>query len=275
MKGKRKRIFIIGSGHSGTTILYRMLAYHPDLAWFCQYSLRKGKSIPKRFVLPFADALKKNLRQIFMYDWQKGRKYILIPRPGEMNSLWKYMWSLENIETRKAKMKEIIDLELGSWEKEAIIIKNPWIGQHADLINEALEGDCHFIHIVRDGRALVQSILHKHERYHHGEEALKSASHHWVEFLGQIIKFGEKVEWRNIKEVRYEDLVDDVPGTLENIMTFCGLDVERFRYDKVPQKLQSTNPKWINEQNREVLRFIEVEMKNLLQRYHYITEADS
>ena len=36
----KKPIFIIGSGRSGTTILYRLLCLHPDLCWFSNYSNR-------------------------------------------------------------------------------------------------------------------------------------------------------------------------------------------------------------------------------------------
>ena len=47
-------VFVFGVDHSGTTILYRMLAYHPDLTWFSQFSLRRGE-IPGRRRRPIAD----------------------------------------------------------------------------------------------------------------------------------------------------------------------------------------------------------------------------
>jgi hypothetical protein len=36
-------IFIIGVDRSGTTILYRMLAYRPALCWFSQFSMRRSE----------------------------------------------------------------------------------------------------------------------------------------------------------------------------------------------------------------------------------------
>ena len=47
--------FILGAAHSGTTILYRMLALHPEVLWFSQFSLRSGE-IAGRWSLPFNDA---------------------------------------------------------------------------------------------------------------------------------------------------------------------------------------------------------------------------
>ena len=47
-----RAIFVVGVEHSGTTILYRMLARHPDLAWLSHYSMRDGE-IPNRCRVPF------------------------------------------------------------------------------------------------------------------------------------------------------------------------------------------------------------------------------
>ena len=54
-------VFVFGADHSGTTILYRMLAYHPDLTWLSQFSLRRGE-IPGRRRRPAADRLDPMLR---------------------------------------------------------------------------------------------------------------------------------------------------------------------------------------------------------------------
>lgn len=167
-------------------------------------------------------------------------------------------------------MKEIVEIEMDSWKKQAIIVKSPWIEEHVDFLNNALQGDCSFIHIVRDGRAVVPSILHKHQRYSQGKDALESAIRYWTNIVGRIIEFGDKSNWQNIMEVRYEDLVEDIPKTLANIMAFCGLDSSRFPFDRVPKKLQPTNPKWINVANRENIRLIEKGATELLQRYRYI-----
>jgi len=266
----KKKIFIIGNGHSGTTILYGMLAYHPDLAWFCQYSQRQEGSIPGRFALPMAASTKRVLRRVLKHDWRKGIRHYLTPRPGEMNSLWTYLWSIEDPSLRKKKMAEIVESELDSWGLDALLIKNPWIGQYVEMIQDALDDGARFIHIVRDGRAVVHSILHKHQRYHEGHDALVSAVNYWTRFLEKIILFGESVKWNNILEVRYEDLVANIPETLEGIMKFCDLDLERFPFDVVPGQLRATNPKWINEKNAENIRFIEENAGEILKRYRYI-----
>ena len=83
-------IFVVGVAHSGTTILHRMLAYHPALAWFSQFSLRGGE-IRGRSRIPGARLVDRRLRSI-PHHWQKQkpsfRRPPLTPRPGEAWTIW-------------------------------------------------------------------------------------------------------------------------------------------------------------------------------------------
>ena len=85
-------VFLFGVDHSGTTVAYRMLAYHPDLAWFSQFTLRDG-TIPGRPRRPGAGLLEPRLRFV-PHAWDKGdpawRRW-LGPRPGEEGQIWDYL----------------------------------------------------------------------------------------------------------------------------------------------------------------------------------------
>ena len=63
-------IFVMGAQHSGTTILYKMIALHPDVTWFSQFSKRDG-SIPGRFRFPGYRLLDHILRRRFRHSWLK------------------------------------------------------------------------------------------------------------------------------------------------------------------------------------------------------------
>jgi hypothetical protein len=41
-------VYMYGAAHSGTTILYKMLALHPGATWFSQYSQRDGSVSGRR-----------------------------------------------------------------------------------------------------------------------------------------------------------------------------------------------------------------------------------
>jgi len=265
-----KKIFIIGNGHSGTSILYKMLAFHPDLSWFCQYSQRSKRTIPWRILFPFSNIIKNYLKKKKTFSWEKGQNSLLFPRPGEMNSLWKYLWSINDLKLRAEILNLIIDDEIQSWGKSSIIIKNPWIGKHVELINNMLPDDVYFIHIVRDSRAVIQSILHKHKRYNEEKDALNGAIEYWKNFIQKINDFGDKTKWKNIIEIRYEDFIDDIQGTIKKVFEFCSVDVDNFNFDMVPDKLYSTNTKWINEKNKQKVKDIENKTVFFLKKYNYI-----
>lgn len=270
MDNETKRIFVIGTAHTGTTILYKMLAYHPELAWFCQYSQRQKPTIPGRFLLPGSVLIKRSLHKVLGHDWQKGRDSKIVPCPSEANSLWDYLWGIDDLDERKRKIKEILDDESASWGRKPILVKNPNIGMDVELIADALGGDGRFIHITRNGRALVQSILPKFETEHSGGKALDATIDYWLDFYGKVTAFGEKTGWQNIMEIRYEDLVKDVHGSLKRIMNFCRLDEAAFPYKKIPGNLKSTNHKWINEKNRDKIRRIEDRGREMLARHDYL-----
>ena len=83
--------FILGAAHSGTTILYRMFALHPEVLWFSQFSLRSGE-IAGRWSLPFNDPIDSALRQFTRHDWQKvssRRLQWIVPTPSEVRNVWK------------------------------------------------------------------------------------------------------------------------------------------------------------------------------------------
>ena len=68
-------VYVLGVAHSGTSILRKMLAYHPEATWFSQYSLRDG-SVEGRRRVPFAHAADRALRCFVRYDWrmEKGSR---------------------------------------------------------------------------------------------------------------------------------------------------------------------------------------------------------
>src|SRR5215217_7217233 len=109
----RRPVYVLGVAHSGTSILQKMLAYHPDAAWFSQYSLRDG-SVPGRRRLPLAGAADRVLRRAVRHDWRKERGGLLgsaIPRPGEAHTLLLYVLAAGSESEAADRLRRVVDEE--------------------------------------------------------------------------------------------------------------------------------------------------------------------
>ncbi|MGE0824518.1 MAG: sulfotransferase [Candidatus Binatia bacterium] len=78
--------------------------------------------------------------------------------------------------------------------------------------------DARLIHIVRDGRAVAASVL----PLDWGPNAIESAAHFWAERLAY--GFAAESHWsEQVIRVRYEDLVRDPHGTLQDLCAVFGI----------------------------------------------------
>jgi len=88
-------LFIVGNPLSGSSMLYRLLSYHRDLAWFSQWTLRDGSTGPERKKIPFARVLDKEGRR-FEHPWSKttymrGAQVVYLPRDSVTRRWRRYM----------------------------------------------------------------------------------------------------------------------------------------------------------------------------------------
>lgn len=167
-------IFVMGAPHSGTTILYRMLAMHPDVTWFSQLSCRAG-SIPGRRRIPMVSLIEPVLRRR-PHWWMKAQtrwsEYYL-PLPSGAMGIFEYLLperaTISNDESA-ARMRRIFDAECRRWRKGTIVLKHPRLCQKVPEIRYAYP-TAPFIHIIRDGRAVALSIRWKFMR--RGESSIQ------------------------------------------------------------------------------------------------------
>lgn len=256
-------VFIIGAGHSGTTILYRMLALHPDFAWFSQYSCRGGE-IPDRFRLPLYQYFNRIPRLFFAHSWLKEESKIkIIPFPKDVERIWDYIFSTDensagiNIPEEEAisRMRKVMEAECRNWRKNFIITKNIRFHFFLPLLKKAWPG-AKFVHIMRDGRAIVLS----HTR------SLKKAK----DWTGVIERIDREKENSDFFEIRYEDFCNDVRGYLKKILNYIGLDEKKLPLDRFPATLLSRNSKLFKDANPVELAEIENIQKDVLKKYGYI-----
>ena len=263
-----KPIFIIGAGYSGTSILYKMLASHPDLAWFSQYSLR-GRDIPGRFRFPFYQYFNRFLRSVFSHQWAKEEGFLkIIPRPGEAHRIWEYVFPKEVALPKEEHIKRlrfVLEAECKDWNKNSILAKSIRFHNYLTILKEAYP-EAKFIHIVRDGRAITLSRRYKGNQKENLDKYIERARH-WAEAVERINTEIGKID---MLELRYEDFCQDIHGYLRKILNFIGLDVGKFPFAKFPKTLESTNQRWFKMATREEIALFGSIQKEILEKYGYL-----
>jgi len=267
-------IIIFGAAHSGTTILHKMLAFHPEVTWFSQFTQRDG-SIPGRFSLPLHHQLDRVLRRAKPHDWRKGGGGILwvfTPEPTEATRTWDYMLPEGTTVAREEclrRMRRVIQRECELWQKEFLIAKQPRLYKNIDLLKEAF-ASAKLVHIVRDGRAVAFSTRHKYMR--NGEspaEALAASTRVWVDVVARV---NQKKKPAGILEFRYEDFCEDTHQFISRVLDASGLKTGSFPFHKVPRRLSATNVNWLGRADPTEVRAIESIGEEYL-RYHGYLEA--
>jgi hypothetical protein len=264
---------VLGVDHSGTTILYRMLAYHPSLAWFSQFSLRGGQ-IPGRSRRPGADRLDRVLRRL-PHSWEKSRSRIgrfTVPRPGEEAPIWNYL--LEDEATDAARVRSCLREFSKRFNGRPVLAKRPAFVWHLDLLSAAFP-QAHFVHIVRDGRPVALSLRAKKLRQAAlvGREldpdvTLQESALDWVDGLERV----ESTPGIEPIEIRYEDFCADVHGVIDSVLRHSGLDTESYPFERCPPTLSQRNARWLERaSDRELAEISEIQRDCLL-RYRYSGE---
>jgi hypothetical protein len=266
-------VLVLGVDHSGTTILYRMLAYHPSLAWFSQFSLRGGQ-IPGRTRRPGADRLDRVLRR-FPHGWQKSRSRVgrfIVPRPGEEPPIWNYL--LQDEATDAARVRSCLRAFSKRFDGQPVLAKRPAFLRHLDLLHAAFP-QARYVHIVRDGRPVALSLRDKKMRLEAlagGEldpgETLHESALEWVDGLERV----HSTPGIDPLEIRYEDLCADVHGVIGSVLRHAGLDTESFPFGRCPPTLSQRNARWVETAtNRELAEISEIQRDSLL-KYRYSPE---
>lgn len=259
-------LFVLGADHSGTTILYRMLAHHPDLVWLSQFSLRDGE-IPGRAPRPLA-GLRDSAARRLPHPWTKedsGLVRRLVPHPGEEPEVWAYL--LEDEATGPERVRTTLTGFSRRLGGRRLLAKRPGFYRHLDLLRRAFPA-AGFIHIVRDGRAVAMSLRDKRMRTRGdtgADASLEQAARFWVEVVERV----GTTPGLDPYEVRYEDFCGDVHGILSAILGCFGLDSARFPFARLPRTLEVSNGRWLDAASPEELAPVSAIQEPLLRHYGY------
>lgn len=197
-------LFIIGAPRSGTTWLHHILGAHPDVAAL-QVELRHFN----QYIQPQRKAYQTEKENIANGTRNLGHPNIM--DEAEFNQHLQAF--TEDVYQRIAATNE---------NATHIVDKHPGYALAiADI--QALIPEAKFIHVLRDGRDVVRSMISAHQREGFGHGNLWGAAHHWKENVEAAHTFHSQHPG-TCYELRYEDLEARPEATLKALLEFCKLD---------------------------------------------------
>lgn len=212
--------FIIGSTRSGTTWLHRMLAELPGVA-----ALPQELSLFSRYIAPLQRAYEKETGP----EAHLKQGLPVLVTPAEFTKTLKR--ATENIYERILQRNP---------QANFILDKRPDYGKHIALINSLLPNS-KFIHIIRDGRDVVVSMLHAHESMGGAFTAdAARAAKDWRESVSMAREGGNAIGPERYIEVRYESLVSNTQMELQRLLKFMNLACEPECVQRIAQEFHSS-----------------------------------
>lgn len=257
-----KPIFILGSGRSGTTLLYNLLALHPEVCWFSNLTNRYPRI---RFLPMLHRMLDASLIGTLMKRQVINRTFPSL-RPAEGEYIYlnhcgfeqaRKMTAHDLTERMESRFKRIVLDHLKFAGKKRFLSKRTSNTQRIEVINRMFS-DAYYVHLIRDGRAVANSLMNVNwwndvdiwwlgykpagwrER---GKEPIELCARHWKQDVQEIQRNGNLFSDRYL-EITYEELVNDTQGSLQRIAYFCELN-ESDEYERLlPKRLRNMNYKW-------------------------------
>jgi len=221
----QRPIFMIGCPRSGTSISAVLFARHPDVA-----SLSEAGEVwdPHRYTDPQAD----------------------------------HYWTAANVTPQEsARLHDRFEFARRVRGGGRLFNKHPRSSVRIEYL-QAVFPDAHFIHVIRDGRPVVHSILEMIEREPERKSVPLGAfckPPNWRDLLRDDPVEQAALQWREIvryvlsqrvalgdryHEYRYEDLCQDTRSVLGHAFSSAGLRADAGVLARIPEQLPLRNEKW-------------------------------
>ena len=290
MLENKSPIIIVGAGRTGTTIFHRMFSEHPHLAWLPG---RLSSTFPAR--LELGRLVMKGLDYPLLGELLKRRI-----KPGESYQLWEHHCKGFSAPYRDLLAADVTDkaksqvprtmAKILTEERNRLLLKItgwPRIG----FLSEIFE-DARFIHVMRDGRAVANSMLNVYfwrgwegpknwgwgelssaqegEWYEHGQSFVVLAAIQWKILMDAMEKAKGTISSERFLEVKYEDLCTDPVDQFQKVTQFCELEWTG-GFERQIRKYQprNNNHKFMNDLTTKQQSDLEEVLRDYLVRYGY------
>jgi len=270
----RPPLFIVGCGRSGTTIVYELLCEHPHVAWFSNYSERWP-------AFPQLEAVTR-LRDIGAIRRSRSR---FVPLPVEGYALWDRCGPQDGRLRNAALTAADVDAEHAQGVRDFVaahvryhrgrrfINKNTRNSRRVSYL-DAIFPDALFLHVIRDPRAVVASLLAVHwwpdlplwwsdDRTPRalaadGSKPEAIAAEHWVRSVERLLADARRLPPPRYLEIRYEAFTESPETVLSRVSAYAGLSSSPGLAESLRRRtVTSQNEKYRSQFGDEELRTVE------------------
>ena len=244
-------IFVVGCSRSGSSIFVELYGRHAHIANFSEAA------------------------QLFELEYYEP-------------TIDHYKTNEDGTEFERFRVRAFLGLVTRLRRKKRLVNKHPQNSLRIEYLKSVFP-DARFIHLIRDGRAVVHSSYEKVKKdrfrqlYPFGNFP---KPRDWREYqdLSLIAQFAN--QWREVVayirevaaasltddeyiEVRYEDFCANTHSVFEKLDIWSGLDPSRREYNRIPPTLKSHNTKWKSNLSRAQVLEIEALIGEYLTRFGY------
>jgi len=285
-------LFIVGPGRSGTTLLYKGLCLHPEIAWISNYLAR----FPGSGFWPMFNRMGRFLPSVRKRAWfgEKSNAYFnkrnlllkMVPTPVEGEAVYSrcgipvFPESHWQISERQAGcLRRTFGNIRRAQGARLVVSKRTANNRRVPQLLKAFPG-ARFLYIIRDGRATAISMMRApwwpdHEVWWlggktprqweaEGGDPLELAARNWVEEVKEIEAGLQVVPEARVMRVRYEALIEEPARFWSAIGGFlCLNESSVWRDDVLGLTITNQNKgrdDALRPEEKEVLREIQSEM---------------
>ncbi|MEM6484104.1 MAG: sulfotransferase [Pseudomonadota bacterium] len=198
-KALQAPVFVVGCPRSGTTVLGKSLAAHPNLAG----------SEESLFLLDLWRIILDLHQGINRRRWAPLSNYVTLP-------------SLVDVSGEFA--DRIFSGLLAGAKNVRLVEHTPWYAGLEPLLG-SLFPDCYVLHLIRDGRDVVESLSNSYERgFQWAGASTRTRTTFWAGLVEASWKGSRHLKSERYREFRYEDLCRMPRETLGAILQWIGLE---------------------------------------------------
>lgn len=246
-------LFIVGAPRSGTSLVYRALALHPDASWINNYQ-RRLPGVSALAVLNRLGARRLDQRRAvwfgasgdnaYRYNTSRSLAERFFPQPVEGEPVFEHCdvpeaWDGSPVTDKQRRLPGLLARTTGRSGGRVLLSKRIGHNRRIGLLHKLIP-QARFLDVTRDGRAVAYSLSRvdwwpempvwwwddrtPQEWEAEGKDPLELCARHWVEETRVIEEGLASVPAGSVLRIRYEDLVADPSRVLGEVAAFAGLD---------------------------------------------------